>query len=277
MSDPQEAIKRWLALKLEAHGEATKLAKFMRVADTAVTRMKNLDPSDAKARRQIKPHEIQQLAEYFNELPPGYEGMTTWIKPDRQIVYSKDDPAAPDPIDPDRQITIGEYTSANIPADASPQIDVRAGMGAGGVTIVAQGVPGKGGLTFAAEVVADYWRMPVEILVSLGVSRRPQNLIILPVQGTSMLPVLTEGDYVFVDTRHRIPSPDGIYAIVDEFDSIVVKTLRSADRLADEDDEPRVEIVSKNPEFPIKRRRASEVNVVGRVVRRFTADFGRED
>lgn len=172
-------------------------------------------------------------------------------------------------------MTHGTETGAmGIPIDASPQVDVTAGLGAGGVTTIADGVPGLAGLTFSADVVKDYWRLPDELRTVLGVARNPHSLAILPVEGTSMLPVLMEGDYVFVDTRRRLPTPDGIFALADEYDSIVVKILRSSDAMPGEQEGPWIEVVSANGDFPVKRRRAEDVRIIGRVVRRVTADFG---
>jgi phage repressor protein C with HTH and peptisase S24 domain len=83
MLDPQYEIKRWLTEKLEAapHGTATALARALGVSPTQVTRMKNLEAG--KEPRRIALEELQGIAKFFNELPPGYEEMASWIS-DRQ-------------------------------------------------------------------------------------------------------------------------------------------------------------------------------------------------
>lgn len=166
---------------------------------------------------------------------------------------------------PDDQPTIGSETGRRgIPKDTLAQIDVTGGMGGGGLTIVSDGVPGKHGMTFAAEHVRDYWRLPPALMTGMGL--RPHDTIVLPVQGDSMLPTLNEGDFVFVDTRHRLPSPDGLYALTDEFGGIVVKRLEVLGR---RDDEVLVNVISDNDRHPARERMLSEVQIIGRVVRRF--------
>jgi len=162
--------------------------------------------------------------------------------------------------------TIGSATGVRgIPTSAIPQIDVVGGMGGGGLAITNPGVPGKHGMTFAAEYIRSYWQLPEEIMSALGM--KAHDIAIIPVQGDSMSDTLVEGDFVFVDTRHRVPSPDGIYAIADGFGSIIVKRLE-----AEVDPDPeftKVHIISDNPRHQTKTRLLSEIHIIGRVVRRF--------
>ncbi len=163
-------------------------------------------------------------------------------------------------------MTLGSETGRrNIPDDASAQLDVTAGMGGGGLTIVSEGVPGRAGMTFAAEHVRDFWRLPTEVLAALGL--RARDVIVVPVQGDSMSGTLAEGDFVFVDTRHRLPSPDGIYCLTDDFGGLVVKRLEVVSRPRDE--EVQVRIISDNPKHEPKTRYLSELQIIGRVLRRF--------
>ncbi|MFG1388845.1 S24 family peptidase [Xanthobacter sp. V3C-2] len=165
-----------------------------------------------------------------------------------------------------KPMTVGSETGRRgMPEDASAQLDVTAGMGGGGLTIINSGVPGRSGMTFAGEHVRDYWRLPGEVLAALGLKAR--DVIIVPVQGDSMAETLIEGDFVFVDTRHRLPSPDGVYCLADEFGGIVVKRLEVASHPRDE--EVVVRIISDNPKHPPKDRNLSEIQIIGRVLRRF--------
>jgi hypothetical protein len=170
----------------------------------------------------------------------------------------------PDP-DPDGPATIGSQTGVRgIPPGAVPQIDVRAGMGGGGVTLLSEGVPGKNGATFSADQVRDYWRLPGEVVQGMGL--KLADIAILPVQGDSMATTLMEGDYVLVDTKHRLPSPDGVYALGDEFGGIVVKRLEV---VAQREDDTIVRVISDNPRHAPKERQLSEMYIVGRVLRKF--------
>lgn len=187
-----------------------------------------------------------------------------YAPPPRELIYTPDDPADPGPMAADQPMVVGEYS--RLPKGSSPQLDVTAGMGAGGFTLVADGVPGVSGMTFGAEYVSGYWSLPPAILSAMA-GARAKDVVFIPVQGDSMFPTLNEGDVVVVDTRHRWPSPDGIYALTDAFGGIVVKRLEVTSRPGDEN--PTVDVISDNPRHPRKTWPIEELRVVGRVVRKF--------
>ena len=58
------------------------------------------------------------------------------------------------------------------------------------------------------------------------------RLLVLDTTGDSMAPTIMSGDRVIVDTGHKTPTPDGLYAIRDTFDGIVVKRLQFVRRRA---------------------------------------------
>jgi len=185
--------------------------------------------------------------------------------PDPDELSSEDVAAAATHFNPDETPTVGSETGRRgVPKDTLVQLDVTGGMGGGGLTIISDGVPGKSGMTFAAEHVRDYWRLPLDLMAGMGL--RPHDTIVLPVQGDSMLPTLNEGDFVFVDTKHRLPSPDGLYALTDEFGGIIVKRLEVLGRRGDD---VVVHVMSDNERHPSKERFLSDMQIIGRVVRRF--------
>lgn len=246
------------------------LAEWMDFADKSNADLIEATGADKSLVSRWLKQGVEPGPEYQDALAGLFE--TTWTalysKPPKKLTYTNADPAAPDPIDPDAHPTIGSETGAQgIPVDASPQLDVTAGMGAGGLTVLSEGIAGRAGMTFSAENVSDYWRLPRAILSSIG-SVKPADITFVPVQGDSMSPTLIEGDVVVVDTRHRSPSPDGIYALLDSFGGIVVKRLEVVGRPSDE--EQMVDVISDNEvRHPRKRWRVDDVRVVGRVVRRF--------
>lgn len=79
MKDPQHAVKEWLALKLEPHGTATDVAAATGIPGPKLTRSKELESRDPKKRRKITEGEIRALAQFFRELPPGYEQRLDWV------------------------------------------------------------------------------------------------------------------------------------------------------------------------------------------------------
>lgn len=202
---------------------------------------------------------IQRLATLF-----GASREQLHQKPPRP--YTTFDPDQPEQ-EPDDAMTHGSETGLRgAPEGSSAQLDVTAGMGAGGMTIVSPGVPGKSGMTFHAEVISDYWRVPPAILSGMG-GAKPKDITFIPCQGDSMAPTLVEGDVVVVDTRHGWPSPDGIYAILDQFGGIIVKRLELREAIGD--GPMLVAVISDNPRHREKIMAVDEVKIVGRVLRKF--------
>ncbi|WP_235972450.1 S24 family peptidase [Brucella pseudogrignonensis] len=208
-----------------------------------------------KGKPPIEPDEVWALG--------NPEARSRLLNGEKRTLVDSFDPDEPDSHN-DETLTFGSETGfRGAPEGTSPQIDITGGMGAGGLSIVSEGVPGHKGMTFAAEAVSDYWRLPPAVYTSLGL--HPQDTVFIPVQGDSMYPTLEEGDVVVVDTRHRWPSPDGIYAILDEIGGLVVKRLE----VAQENGENVIRIISDNTRHRIKEKRPDDVFIVGRVLRRF--------
>jgi phage repressor protein C with HTH and peptisase S24 domain len=77
-----------------------------------------------------------------------------------------------------------------------------------------------------------------------------------------MAPTIVSGDRVIIDTGHKTPTPDGLYAIRDAFAGIVTKRLqvmRSAKQA-------HVKIISDNPKQGGEEVPLSDLEVVGKVV-----------
>ena len=150
-------------------------------------------------------------------------------------------------------------------SNAIAEIDLTAGLGGGGLAIVER-TADKHGMTFAKEVVRDHWRLPDWLLNRMNAKAR--HLAAFPVQGDSMEPTLSDGDVIFVDTRHRAPSPDGIYALADEFGGVIVKRLEVTSRPGDEI--VNVAIISDNARHRTRELTLPEIHIIGRYVGRFT-------
>ncbi|MBD9455979.1 helix-turn-helix domain-containing protein [Rhizobium sp. RHZ02] len=148
--------------------------------------------------------------------------------------------------------------------DAIPEIDLVAGLGGGGISIVENTT--QNGITFHRESVRDHWRVPEWMLGRMGV--RPPHVAAFPSRGDSMTPTIEDGDVVFIDTRHRVPSPPGIYALADEFGGVVVKRLEVTSRPGDE--MIKVQISSDNPRHTTRELNLDEIQIVGRYIGRFT-------
>lgn len=140
------------------------------------------------------------------------------------------------------------------------EIDVRAGLGGGGSsdqTLVAH----HGNAV--DPVKPESWHFPATF-VRNEIRRSGDRIRILETYGDSMAPTIHSGDRVIIDTDHRVPSPDGLYAIRDRFGSIVVKRLQALRR----GDPPIIKIISDNPHHGEEEVTAVDLEdaIIGRVL-----------
>tara|TARA_R110002167_G_scaffold42512_6_gene129124 strand:- start:2159 stop:2947 length:789 start_codon:yes stop_codon:yes gene_type:complete len=163
--------------------------------------------------------------------------------------------------DPSVSRVSGYTHRSNVSDNGVPQIDVTAGMGGGGLTGHVNVT--HNGITIDADQVSGVWGLPESIYARIGVP--PSRLAALPVQGDSMYPTLKDGDVIFVDTGHRMPSPDGIYALADDYGGVIVKRLESHSSNGS------VRIISDNDRHGTYERNEEDMFIFGRFVGRWTA------
>ncbi len=138
-----------------------------------------------------------------------------------------------------------------------PELDTRAGMGGGGAPSREVRKDGK----HADPLKGEGWLFPASF-VRDQLHTSSGRLLVLETNGDSMTPTIISGERVIIDTGHQTPTPDGLYAIRDTFENIVVKrlqVLRSARPT-------RVQIISDNPNHPSEETPLSELEVVGKVL-----------
>jgi len=138
-----------------------------------------------------------------------------------------------------------------------PELDTRAGMGGGGVPAREVRKDGK----HADPVKSEGWVFPPSF-VREQLHTAAARLLVLDTNGDSMAPTLMSGDRVIVDTGHKTPTPDGLYAIRDTFEGIVVKRLQ----LLRSSRPVRVKIISDNPNHATDEVPLSELEIVGKVL-----------
>src|SRR5690606_2259000 len=148
--------------------------------------------------------------------------------------------------------------------DYIDEVDVYTGLGGGGLSIVEKTT--QNGMTFATEAIRDHWRIPEYMLNRFNA--QPRHIKAFPAQGDSMSPTIQDGDVVFVDTRHKVPSPPGIYVLADEFGGVVTKRLEVTSRPSDET--VTVRISSDNPNHNDRELTLDEIHIIGRYIGRFT-------
>jgi transcriptional regulator with XRE-family HTH domain len=138
-----------------------------------------------------------------------------------------------------------------------PELDTRAGLGGGGVP--AREVR-KGG-RHTDPVKPEGWVFPPSF-VRDQLHTAAAQLLVLDTTGDSMAPTVMSGDRVIVDTGHKTPTPDGLYAIRDTFECIVVKRLQ----VVRSTKHARVKIISDNPNHGAEEVPLNELEIVGKVL-----------
>src|SRR5271156_1262096 len=138
-----------------------------------------------------------------------------------------------------------------------PELDTRAGLGGGGVASREVRKDGR----HADPVKSEGWVFPPSF-VREQLHSAAARLLVIDTNGDSMSPTLMSGDRVVVDTGHKTPSPDGLYAIRDTFEGIVVKRLQ----LMRKSRPVRVKIISDNPNHAAEEVPLNERESVGKEV-----------
>jgi transcriptional regulator with XRE-family HTH domain len=137
------------------------------------------------------------------------------------------------------------------------ELDTRAGLGGGGVP--AREVRKEGSHT--DPIKPEGWLFP-NSYVREQLRTSPARLLVLDTNGDSMAPTVLSGERVVVDTGHRTPTPDGLYAIRDLFGSIVVKRLQVLRTTKP----TRVKIISDNPTHASEEVPLGDLEIVGKVL-----------
>ncbi len=149
-----------------------------------------------------------------------------------------------------------------------PEIDVRGGMGGGGVVAYyrngndASGCPATDefGNPVTIDDVKTTWDLPSDY-VRHELRILPSKAYLIEVKGDSMSPTLESGDRVMIDTADVVPTPGGVFAVWDGL-GLVVKRIEHVPN----SDPPTVRIISDNPHHSTYERTLDEARIVGRAV-----------
>jgi transcriptional regulator with XRE-family HTH domain len=89
-----------------------------------------------------------------------------------------------------------------------------------------------------------------------------KELLVVEAEGGAMAPTIMSGERVIVDTADRTPSTDGLYAIRDSSENVVIRRLQLL-RTA----RPRgVKIISDNPKHAVEQAALEEMEIVGKAL-----------
>lgn len=156
----------------------------------------------------------------------------------------------------------GESYRSRIPG-ARPEIDVRAGAGDGAIGEHEVLALGRNGSITGHRVLAE-WYFPAAFLRG-ELKATPERIIVMEVQGDSMVPTLLPGERVIVDTSQARFGPDAIYIIDDGDGEPRVKRLRKVLTTN------KIEIRSDNPASGSNETvEGDELRIIGRVVGRIS-------
>lgn len=156
----------------------------------------------------------------------------------------------------------GSLINPSTPTTTSriPEVDVRGGMGGGGLMALEVNHVDEWGNSVAADNVRATWELPNDYLRhELRVA--PSKAYLIEVRGDSMSPTLETGDRVMIDTADTVPAPGGVFALFDGL-GVVVKRLEHVPM----SDPPIIKIISDNPHHGIYERTLEEIRIIGRAI-----------
>jgi phage repressor protein C with HTH and peptisase S24 domain len=110
-------------------------------------------------------------------------------------------------------------------------------------------------------IKSEEWICPPSF-VNNQLNSSAKQLVVVEAEGDSMAPTIMAGEKVIVDTGHKTPSPDGLFAIRDSFDNVVIRRLQ----LLRAAHPPQVKIISDNPKHAVEEVALDEVEVVGKTL-----------
>jgi transcriptional regulator with XRE-family HTH domain len=110
-------------------------------------------------------------------------------------------------------------------------------------------------------IKSEGWIFPPKF-VNNQLNSSAKQLVVVEAEGDSMAPTIMSGEKVIVDTRHKTPSPDGLYAIRDSFDNVIIRRLQLLRAVQPS----RVKIISDNPKHSSEEMVLVEVEIVGKAL-----------
>jgi transcriptional regulator with XRE-family HTH domain len=110
-------------------------------------------------------------------------------------------------------------------------------------------------------IKAEDWAFPASFVTN-RLQASATNLLVIEAEGDAMAPTIMSGDKVIVDTGHKTPSPDGLYAIRDSFENVIVRRLQVLRAVQPS----RVKIISDNPKHATEEVALSELEIVGKAL-----------
>jgi SOS-response transcriptional repressor LexA len=253
-------VDNWLAPFLKrADASQEDLAEAMGKSRATINRIAN-------GRTKLTPHLAKEIAAALNGMADikasaraVLEAGVTALEGPERIPVDEWDPAAPEEHtsdEPDGVSTVKAYIP-EIPG-ASPDIDLSAGAGPGGLPLPA--AVRDGGVVYSSDAVRGEILLP-PYLLSEFTRARAERVHWVAVRGDSMTPTLWPGERVMVDTTDTAIGQGGVFVLRDPDGEVLVKRLRKLPGGL-------IELVSDNERQGNAQHHADDVAIIGRVVGR---------
>jgi transcriptional regulator with XRE-family HTH domain len=110
-------------------------------------------------------------------------------------------------------------------------------------------------------IKAEDWVFPASFITN-RLQASAKNLLVIEAEGDAMAPTIMSEDKVVVDAGHKKPSPDGLYAIRDSFENVIVRRLQ----LLRAAQPSQVKVISDNPKHAAEEVALSEIDIVGKAL-----------
>ena len=138
------------------------------------------------------------------------------------------------------------------PVAVIPEVTVEVSAGAGAL---------------AREFVSEtaLWHWP-ENMIRHEAGAEPGNLRILRVRGNSMEPELRDGDRIVVDVSRRLPATGETFVLWDGIGLVVKHVEVVRGDAVDDDDPPRLRLISANPDYAPYSCLAQDAHILGKAV-----------
>jgi transcriptional regulator with XRE-family HTH domain len=89
-----------------------------------------------------------------------------------------------------------------------------------------------------------------------------KELLVVEIEGDAMVPTIMSGERVIVDTGDKTATTDGLYAIRDSSENVIIRRLQ----LLRAARPPRVKIISDNPKHATEEAALDEIEIVGKAL-----------
>jgi transcriptional regulator with XRE-family HTH domain len=110
-------------------------------------------------------------------------------------------------------------------------------------------------------IKAEDWAFPASF-VTTQLQASAKQLLVIEAEGDAMAPTIMSGEKVIVKTNEKAPSTDGLYAIRDSSDNVIIRRLQ----LLRAARPPRVKIISDNPKHATEEAALDEIEIVGKAL-----------